>query len=1535
MPNTRSSQDQAPTSDQSVAQDANAHEPQYDVFEPASENMSSDHKRFWQELELRKLEERRAAQELEFKRLELEAKKIDAEVQLEAKKIDAEVEMKRLEVQIHTQPAIVKQQAIEVPKFKESDDIDTYFRTFELVVESNGWDKNLWSKYLIPKLSGKAREAYAGLTIAQSLDYETLKRSILTKYDVSCEAYRLKFREARRRTDQSVTEWVNVLESQLNGWIKFADICDGDFVSLKDLILREQVLGKMPEDMSVHLRDRNLPSCVELAREADSFVMHRGGRDYWKRITNTRNDVYRAPVRQNRFGVQQPAGSSYQNVSDDVYCAPVRQNRFGMQQSAESSYHQNVSDKCFRCQQPGHFIKDCTQSVATGTSSSRDTNGITCHGCGQPGHIRPNCPSRVVEQKGQGQSGAEYDQNGPKPGKVYKCQVSDTVKIRPQNSVESRLEKCVILGKVQGHLVKMLRDSGCTQTAVKSELVPESCYVDGKTVSLRGIGGTVEVPLAIVDMDCSVVSGKVQVAVIQGLQQDVLLGHDLDEHCGDVMRREVCVLTRAQAEAEVEQSLEAEVELDQYVKQRKADEVDEYSISEPAVPLNVDTPRDSDSVLSVSRNTLIEMQSADDSLQGVRDKIVDVGQIGQHRVCFYDDDGMLMRKWEKQQMTGRVNMTKLNQTTQVVVPKKYRLSIMTMAHDKSGHLGIEKSKDRILAHFYWPGVFKDVMQHCRSCDVCQKLNKGKQSLKVPLLPMPVIDVPFKRIGIDIVGPLDRSKRGKLYLLTIIDYATRYPEAIPLANIRAETVVDALITVFARVGLPQEIVHDQGTNFMSKVTKLVCTKLKIAQLAATPYHQQTNGANERFNGVLKNMLRTLSVEQRRCWDDYIPYFLFAYREVPCQTTGYSPFELLYGRQVRGPLSIMKQNWVARESEPVDVVTHLLDMRRRMQDLMRDVDTNVRKNQDKMKKHYDKTAIERSLTPGDKVLVFLPVGAGKLDSKWQGPYIVNRRVNEVNYEIIMDDKRKKKRILHINLCKRWYDRADIDGVGQCMYVTGVVNEIVATSNGDEQFSDAQFSTNDICPAYEQTQTWEDVNISDTLSKTQVDDVQALLQKHSDMFSDVPGKTHLVQHTIETVNDKPIRQRAYRTPHAYKDKVKAEIDSMLRLGIIEPTVSPYASPIVVVAKPNGDIRVTTDFRMLNKQTEFDPYSMPRIDQILDDVASARYMSTFDLTKGFYQVPLSPESKGKTSFVCPFGQFVYNVLPFGLQNSSSTFQRLMDGVLSGCESFAKAYIDDIVVHSCTWEEHVAHVDAVLTKIQGAGLTVKPVKCKLAMRKVSFLGHEVGSGTINPMCDKIEAVRDFPRPLSKKNVRAFLGLTGYYRKFIANFAAMAKPLTDLTKKNLPNTVSWNEECEIAFVELKKCLISKPVLSAPAFDREFMLQTDASNYGIGAVLSQIDSEGQEHPIVFLSKKLLSNEENYSVPEKETLAIVWGMQKLRYYLLGCKFIVLTDHRALKWLDQMRNANNRLMRWSLALQEFNFVVHYKKGSSNGNADGLSRA
>ena len=460
-----------------------------------------------------------------------------------------------------------------------------------------------------------------------------------------------------------------------------------------------------------------------------------------------------------------------------------------------------------------------------------------------------------------------------------------------------------------------------------------------------------------------------------------------------------------------------------------------------------------------------------------------------------------------------------------------------------------------------------------------------------------------------------------------------------------------------------------------------------------------------------------------------------------------------------------------------------------------------------------------------------------------------------------------------------------------------------------------------------------INQELSETQKRELRGVLAEFAETMTSVPGRTTLAEHRLDVGTARPIRMPPYRLPYAYRELVREELRDMEQSGVIEPSTSEWASPVVLVKKKDGSMRFCVDYRRLNSVARYDAYPMPRVDELIDKLGSAKYITTLDLARGYWQVPMAEDSREMTAFSTPFGLYQFRVMPFGLSGAPATFQRLMDQVVRGLEEFSAAYIDDLVIHSRTWEEHLRHIQAVLQRLQEAGLTAKPPKCQFGMQQCVYLGHVVGNGGVRPEKSKLLAVESFPVPKTKKEVRTFLGLTGYYRRFIENYASVAAPLTDLTK-TAPTRVVWTSGCEEAFGALRQALCQTPVLRSPDFNKPFVLQTDASERGVGAVLSQ-SIDGEEHPVAFFSRKLLPREEKYSTVEKECLAIKLACQSFRVYLLGGHFTVQTDHRALEWLDRLKENNSRLTRWSLALQAFDFDVVYRAGSANGNADALSRA
>lgn len=480
---------------------------------------------------------------------------------------------------------------------------------------------------------------------------------------------------------------------------------------------------------------------------------------------------------------------------------------------------------------------------------------------------------------------------------------------------------------------------------------------------------------------------------------------------------------------------------------------------------------------------------------------------------------------------------------------------------------------------------------------------------------------------------------------------------------------------------------------------------------------------------------------------------------------------------------------------------------------------------------------------------------------------------------------------------------------------VNSVSDDESMDEEWVDARFKFSN--PKLTQDQLWC---------------VKQLIWQYRDRFNQVLGNTALAEHRIDLTSDVTPKAHGYRIPEAHLKVVQAEIDKMLNLDIISPSQSPMSAPIVLVKKKDGTLRFCVDYRKLNAVTQKDVYPLPRIDDILSKLSGNVYFSTFDADSGFWQISIRATDRHKTAFTSPFGLFEFNRMPFGLCNAPATFQRLMDVVLAGLLwKNCLVYVDDIIVFGRTFDEHLENLSLVLDALRAANITLKASKCKLLCEEIQFLGHVVSATGVATDPEKVNKISSMPAPRNTHEIKVFTGLTGYYRKFIKDYASIAEPLNKLLRKE--GEWHWADEQQSAFDELKKRLTEAPILAFPDFKLPFTLFTDASNHGIGSVLSQFQN-GKEVVICYYSRTLNTAERNYSTTERECLAIVDSVKNFRYYLIGRRFEVVVDHHSLRWLKTVSDNSQRLARWSLQLQEFDYDVTYRPGKQHSNSDALSR-
>lgn len=521
-----------------------------------------------------------------------------------------------------------------------------------------------------------------------------------------------------------------------------------------------------------------------------------------------------------------------------------------------------------------------------------------------------------------------------------------------------------------------------------------------------------------------------------------------------------------------------------------------------------------------------------------------------------------------------------------------------------------------------------------------------------------------------------------------------------------------------------------------------------------------------------------------------------------------------------------------------------------------------------------------------------------------------------------------------------------IGSCeaiMDIASIGQQQTSVADGKIKRSSVTFNINNVdCQIADEVESGiqnikqYDLSTIESIDISTKEKLRAMLMNHAHVFSDRPYgsvATGLMEHSIELTDPsvKPIKHYGYRVSPAVATELMKSVDEMHKLGVIEESQSPWASPVLLVPKKDGTQRFCTDFRRLNAVTKSDVFPLPRIDDIMDKLGSCQFFTSIDLKHAFWQIPMKLEDKEKTAFICGHKLWQYRQMAFGLKNSPATFQRCISKAI-GENGFSLAYLDDIIIFSATVEDHLMHIESILKCLARHNLNAKINKCEFFKTSLTFLGHIVSRDGISVCPDKVAAVKKFPAPTNMKELRSFLGLANYYRRFIKDYSKITCVLTRLLQKNVE--YKWTAECQSAFDELKDRLTQAPVLAFADYSLQFILTTDACESGIGGVLSQC-FDTVEKPVMFLSRTLNQHEKNYATTHKECLAIVWCIKQCEHYLMANKFIVRTDHNALKWLMNVKDHNGRLMRWALTLMEYDFEIQHVKGKTNFVADALSRA
>ena len=1024
------------------------------------------------------------------------------------------------------------------------------------------------------------------------------------------------------------------------------------------------------------------------------------------------------------------------------------------QQQHDSKGKQNSSQgdgdnrrKCFICRSPYHLAKNCRQKTTIAfmrevVSDIREQNQ------------KPICEE---EKKVETQSDicgfmmVKPDQHLYQASKkgffTLDCGHRLTVLSQVTAACKGQNDTAmpVQIGKIGNQDVKVLRDSGCSGVVVKSCYVkPSQMTGDVKTCTCILIDGTVRrYPVATILIDTPYYVGSVSALCMNDPVYDLILGNvpgvreptNPDTSWGKSQATKQVNPSKSTVSCNQDETCTTsnfksnEVAAAQTRSQSKSKE-------KPFKKLKVTSPIGEE----VTAEMLHEKQQEDPTLRKIRQ----LAQTGEQKVSkngsthkYVITKGIIYRENSSPQVEFGNNFR------QVVVPVDYRNHVLKLAHESvlGGHQGTKKTYDKVMSDFTWPGMHADITRYCQSCDICQRtLPKGRIT-KVPLGSIPLMEEPFQRVAVDLVGPIQPTTERGHIILVLVDYATRYPEAVPMKTIEAEAVAEKLLGIYSRLGFPKEVLTDQGSQFVSGIMKEVSRLLSIRRLTTTPYHAMANGLCEKFNGTLKQMLKKMCDEKPNDWDRYIDPLLFAYRETPQESSGFSPFELLYGRTVRGHMKILKELWTGESevSETKTVYQYVVDLQERLEQTCYLAREELKKSRQMYSHYYNKRAKVRNMKVGEEVLLLLPTDKNKLLMQWKGPFPIVERVNNMNYKI---DFGHRVKTFHANLLKK-YHRREVAASLEVEPMRNIYEIVCASVLEDEHQEEVDpselksFSTDELInlPPMIQKEHLEDVNISPQLDKQKQQEARQALSEYEERLTDIPGQSKLGEHIIKLTENKTPRSKPYPVPHALREDIRKEIQNMLRMGIIWHSQSPYASPLVVVKKPDGTLRTCCDTRKINMITEFDAEPVPDQEEIFAQLAGDRYFSKIDLSKGYWQIPMAEQSKPITAFVTHDGLFHYNFMPFGLINSGATFSRVMRKLLRGIKNVHN-YIDDILIHTKTWEEHLQRIREVFSRLREANLTARPTKCFIGYNEVEFLGHIVGQGTLKPKPDKVKAIQ-------------------------------------------------------------------------------------------------------------------------------------------------------------------------------------------------------
>ena len=863
-------------------------------------------------------------------------------------------------------------------------------------------------------------------------------------------------------------------------WVELSEIEKGNYEQLRDLILRDQIYSSLHSDIVMFLKERSPKSVKEIRSLAEKYRTAHPSKPLAKDHSILAN-----------VGVSKTNGRKQDETKE-------QENR---QSRRDKWHHQHIDGPRAQSCGPPRF----RENAWTAPRQMHQWHHSPSQR-GYRGNRRRNSYSYNSQRGFSRGPYRSYNDRNYKPANREYASSSSIMTSSPGSRKSGNLN--LFPGSVNNIACSVLRDTGCSTVGIKSSFIKPEDYTGETTTCVMFDGSECTLPTAHAHIDTPFFKGNVIALVVSSPVADIILGNiiginDSTANENNVGRHErepdssgeqkfVNVITRAQKK------------LDENINNR-----DTHTHSQ--LEKSHDSEINLDSLGKLDKHTFRIEQECDRSLDLLREKAA-------REDSYYFKEGLLYRQAKKD-----------NGTDQLVVPCSLRELIMKCCHDIpiAGHMGIGATKKRVCSRFSWPGVMQDIIRFVKSCITCQK-----HCNKLPRLPVQqadIVDRPFDKVAIDIVGPLTVTDNKCRYILTLIDTATRWPEAVPLREIRTTDVASALFNIFSRLGLPKQILSDNGQQLVSKAMSEVMEMMGIERKLSTPYHAQSNGMVERFNGTLKNMLQKLTVDKQNSWDKLIPAVLFAFREIPNTTTGYPPFTLMYGRQVRGPADIIA-DICSGSDNIVEEYTFVHDYANQLhKDITKACEIAAENARTKLAEYRETRSSHtryREFSKGDKVLILLPQNGNNLFMRYQGPYSIQKVANDNNYVCQIG---KKLKTYHANLLKKFEERQPLPPHDTILPHAAV--SFIKEDN-DESESNIEFLR------VSQKEFPSDVRVDDKLSPNQQNEVTDLLQGFSETLSDLPGRTRCIEHKIRVVDDTPFRIRQYPLPvhlkkHLYRSQ------------------------------------------------------------------------------------------------------------------------------------------------------------------------------------------------------------------------------------------------------------------------------------------------------------------------------------------------------------------------------------------------------------------